>query len=136
MRKVRTFGEVYQLLQQRGFSVSPTITKKGNTALKYPIGLLSVDEAIFAGAQFNSLNTSYYLYNESVPWWLMDAGGNYNNPEDLNNITTIVSAGSQGVYGQDVRSELSVRPVINLKNNVVYKSGKGTYSDPYQIELK
>lgn len=110
--------------------------KKGNTALKYPIGLLSVDEAIFAGAQFNSLNTSYYLYNESVPWWLMDAGGNYNNPEDLNNITTIVSAGSQGVYGQDVRSELSVRPVINLKNNVVYKSGKGTYSDPYQIELK
>lgn len=110
--------------------------KKGNTALKYPIGLLSVDEAIFAGAQFNSLNTSYYLYNESVPWWLMDAGGNYNNPEDLNNITTIVLAGSQGVYGQDVRSELSVRPVINLKNNVVYKSGKGTYSDPYQIELK
>lgn len=110
--------------------------KKGNTALKYPIGLLSVDEAIFAGAQFNSLNTSYYLYNESVPWWLMDAGGNYNNPEDLNNITTIVSAGSQGVCGQDVRSELSVRPVINLKNNVVYKSGKGTYSDPYQIELK
>ena len=110
--------------------------KKGNTALKYPIGLLSIDEAIFAGAQFNSLNTSYYLYNEGVPWWLMDAGGNYNNPDDPDRITTVVSAGSQGVYGADVRSELSVRPVINLRNDIVYKSGKGTADDPYQIELK
>ena len=33
MRRVRTFGEVYQLLQQRGFSVSPTITKKGKPLL-------------------------------------------------------------------------------------------------------
>lgn len=110
--------------------------KKGNTALKYPIGLLSIDEAIFAGAQFNSLNTNYYLYNEGVPWWLMDAGGNYNNPDDPDRITTVVSAGSQGVYGADVRSELSVRPVINLRNDIVYKSGKGTADDPYQIELK
>ena len=109
---------------------------KGNKALKYPIGLLSIDEAIFAGASFNSLNASYYLYNDGQPWWFMDAGGSYNNPDDPDRITTVVSAGSQGVYGEDVRRELSVRPVINLKNDVVYKSGKGTYDDPYQIVLK
>ena len=109
---------------------------KGNKALEYPVGLLSVDEAIFAGAQYNSLNRNYYLYNENEPWWLMDAAGSYNNPDDLDRASTLVAAGSQGIYASDVRKELSVRPVVNLKNNVVYKSGKGTYDDPYQIELR
>jgi len=109
---------------------------KGNKALKYPVGLLSVDEAIFAGAQYNSLNRNYYLYNENEPWWLMDAAGSYNNPNDLDNASTLVAAGSQGIYASDVRKELSVRPVVSLKNNVIYKSGKGTYDDPYQIELR
>lgn len=109
---------------------------KGNKALKYPIGLLSTDEAIFAGAQYNSLNRNYYLYNENEPWWLMDAAGSYNNPNDLDNASTLVAAGSQGISAADVRGVLSVRPVVSLKNNVVYKSGKGTYDDPYQIELR
>ena len=108
----------------------------GNKALKYPVGLLSVDEAIFAGAQYNSLNRNYYLYNEDEPWWLMDAAGSYNDPNDPDKTSTLVASGSQGIYASDVRSKLSVRPVVSLKNNVVYKSGKGTYDDPYQIELR
>ena len=109
---------------------------KGNKALKYPVGLLSIDEAIFAGAQYNSLNRNYYLYNENEPWWLMDAAVSYNDPNDPSGSLTFVASGSQGIYASDVRGVLSVRPVVSLKNNVIYKSGKGTYDDPYQIELR
>ena len=82
------------------------------------------------------LSINYYLYNEDEPWWLMDAAGSYNDPNDPDNSSTLVAAGSQGIYASDVRGKLSVRPVVSLKNNVVYKSGKGTYDDPYQIELR
>ena len=115
------------------FTVS---NSKGNKALTYPIGLLSADEARFAGAQHGTLNTDYYLYNEDQPWWLMDAAGSFYNEEEPDNSTTLVVSGSEGLFANDVRATLNVRPVINLKNNVVYKSGDGTHDNPYKFELK
>ena len=109
---------------------------KGNKALTYPIGLLSADEARFAGAQHGTLNTDYYLYNDNQPWWLMDAAGSYYSEDNANNTKTLVASGNAGLFASNVLDELNVRPVINLKNNVIYESGDGTYNNPYKIVLR
>lgn len=103
----------------------------GNKLLKYPIGLITMDDAIFAGGKYNTANTDYYLrigvntwtltpyaffisnFNANL-WYLKDTGA-------LNG-----GAPSTGYY---------VRPVINLKSDVVYVSGSGTETDPYIITL-
>lgn len=66
----------------------------------------------------------------------MDAAGSFYNEEEPDNSTTLVVSGSEGLFANDVRATLNVRPVINLKNNVVYKSGDGTHDNPYKFELK
>lgn len=109
---------------------------KGNQALTYPIGLLTSDEARFAGSQQGTLNTDYYLFNRDQSWWLMDAAGSYYNPDDTEHTATLVAAGSGGLYASDVTQNLNVRPVLSLKNNVIYKSGNGTSSNPYKIVME
>ena len=100
----------------------------GNKALTYPIGLISADEAMFAGIpNWYSRNTNNYLYT-GQNYWAMSPGcfiGGY--------------AGVFGVYGNGyldfwyVNDAYGVRPVINLKANVTILSGDGSSLNPYKI---
>lgn len=106
------------------FTVSDKI---GNGKLTYPIGLLTADEVVFAGARAG-VNVSYYLSTGST-WWTMtpSSHGSY-NPAGFNvKDTSALSANSvAGNYG--------VRPVISLKHDVEYYSGSGSSYYPYVIE--
>lgn len=98
----------------------------GNQALKYPIGLLTTDEAGVAGLYNTSASTYNYL-NTGIEYWTMTPS-RFSSSAYINFIT------STGAIGEKVaNSSLGIRPVINLKGNVIL-SGTGTLEDPYRVE--
>ena len=109
--------------QNDAFTVSDTT--KGNGALKYPVGLLSIDEIVLAGG-WNATNSGYYLYSGQV-WWA-------SSPYYFNSYANVRFVNSNG-YASSINyvySSSGVRPVFNLKAEVLAK-GTGTASDPYRI---
>lgn len=95
-----------------------------NGGLYYPIGLITADEAMMAGAIYQTNNTKYYLYrgfkNYTMTAWspghvaYINVGGNIYASDDNRN------ANGAG------------RPVINLKANVSF-IGDGSIDEPYEI---
>ncbi len=109
------------------FSVSNTV---GNGALTYPIALLSADEAVFAGAPYNSGNTNNtdsYLYTAST-YWLMSPGDIYNNGVY---VYFINNSGQMRMY--TTTQQIGVRPVINLLPGVTISGGTGAYNSPFVV---
>ena len=106
--------------------------KKTNGKLIYPIGLLSVDEAIFAGAKPGlARNTKYYLYNTLIPVsWLL-------TPSDYNGTYACVwQLEHEGdLYSNSVTNSIYFRPVINIKPDILLNSGDGTSANPYMVKL-
>jgi len=124
------------------FTVDKYKTIKGietNGDLTYPIGLLTADELVMSGAYRYKNNFKYYLYNEGIKdeyYWTMtpivvnttSAGGFFSSAhsqdgKSLNNT----------IYHND--DPRGVRPVINLKKEVLVKSGNGTKNNPYTVKL-
>ena len=106
------------------FTVSDTT--KGNGALMYPVGLLSYDEIVLAGG-WDAINSGYYLY--SGIWWT--SSPSYFSAEAR---VRIIYAGGLAYQGDKVYSSVGVRPVFNLKAEVL-KYGDGTASNPYRLTL-
>ena len=97
------------------------------------VGLLSIDEAIYAGASKNGTNTSYYLYNPNITstWWTLTGSQVLLNNNAVDNFAI-------GITGEilsetKITSNQGIRPVISL-DKTVSTSGSGTYEDPYVIE--
>ena len=99
----------------------------GNKALTYPIGLLTADENILAGA-WNTHNLSYYLHTGNWYWTMTPTI--FNGGYALNKIAYL--DGSAG-YNIDLGYSGGVKPIINLKSNSL-KSGDGTINNPYTVE--
>jgi len=102
----------------------------GNGVLNYPIGLLTADEVIFAGASGTySTNMSFYLYSG----W--DIGTmspcEYDNSDDYGNFCHLTYSGYLDSFAP-TGTPHTVRPVINLKGNVPL-SGLGTIQEPYKV---
>ena len=110
----------------------------GNGKLTYPIALMTADEISYAGGVYDKNSLTWYYYNSvkssstgSINWWLISPFDWYGNTA-----YTFLVYGSthSGVLGNSyVNNTLGVRPVISLKADVVYKSGDGTASSPYEI---
>ena len=114
---------------------------KGNNALTYPIGLITIDEALLAGyaggLSSGGVNTipisKNNFLNMGLSFWSMTPLGGYNPymrdwwytymgviSENYN----LENRGTQGVY--------YLRPVINIRSDVTI-TGNGTMTDPYII---
>ena len=100
-------------------------SEDGNKALTYPIGLISLDEAWYAGG-YTSNNTSYYLYTGQYYWTMSP----YNFPYAC--VFFVYLGGS--LSNDSVHNAWGVRPVINLKANVTISDGNGTSNSPYVVE--
>mgnify|MGYP004677642697 CR=1 FL=1 len=102
-------------------------TNKGNKALDYPIGLLTSDEAVYAGVVYGVKNSSIYLRNNlnfrlGTPFF-----GNSNSSTD--------SFRSDGrTYIARVQGLMDTIPVINLKSTIEITTGDGTKTNPYTIK--
>ena len=110
-------------------------SKNGNGVLTYPVGLITLDEGIFAG--FNTYysntddykNTTNYLYTNSYYWTfspvLLNAYGDAH-------VGSFASPGY--VHAAGVNSTIGVRPVVSLKPNTLIDSiGDGSFNNPYKV---
>ena len=102
-----------------------TGSSDGNKSLTYPIGLISMDEAWYAGG-YKANNTRYYLYT-GQDYWTM-------SPYDYDGGAGVFVVESTGYLDYlYVSFAFGVRPVINLRADITISSGDGTASDPYVI---
>ena len=105
---------------------------KGNKALTYPIGLITVDELMLSGYADGYINKSAYTYSTNTYWTLspsyFDAGALAASGFYL---------GSLGYpYGSsDVAASYGVRAVINLSSEAQISGGIGTANSPYEIKV-
>ena len=116
--------------QRDRFTVSNTV---GNSALTYPVGLITADELYLAGITGTAADTSNYLYTGN-PYWTMTpkvfklSNGNYENRIWRIDATTPVM--------DEARSDSNnkyIRPVVTLNNSVILDSGTGSLADPYVV---
>ena len=100
----------------------------GNKSLIYPIGLITADEALFAGILWSGTNQNNYLYTMQAYWTMSpgyyDSTGAY--------VFIVNSNGNLYINDGNVSNVNGVRPVINLRSNVQL-TGSGTTSDPYVV---
>ncbi len=124
-------------LSNDGFTLSAnsqsivSSSNKGNNLLKYPVGLITVDELSYAGAVNNLQNPNMYL-NVNKTYWTMSPFHFYFN--GVAYVSFMFNTGSMA-YGSNTTGGYSIRPVINLKASVLYDSGSGTEADPYKVKL-
>lgn len=97
----------------------------------YNIGLLSADEASYAGGKFNTNNTNYYLYNGATTWLISPAY--YDNDLKTIGIFNLTSAGNLNDWPgtTTINTSLGLRPVITI-NGQYPLIGSGTSQDPYK----
>ena len=99
----------------------------GNGMLTYPVGLITADEMIYAGANAWKTNTSYYLYNDMANWTLSPY---YFFSQDA---VEFALTSSNFFSAERVDALYGLRPVISLKKGTILSSGSGTAEDPFIV---
>lgn len=103
-----------------------TQSTNGNGKLKYPVGLITIDEVMYAGA--NKEDESSFYLNYDTNYWTMSPYGFVNTEAKMYVVT------KEGkINASNVMTQNSVIPVISLKENIKV-TGSGTSSNPYIIE--
>ena len=110
------------------FTVSDT--EKGNGALTYPIGLLTMDEVALAGEMI-PLNTEYYLWSNNDFWTVSprsyrDDNNGYAEYFNVQYLDYEANYRIGNMYG--------VRPTISIVPTAMV-TGTGTWNDPYILAV-
>ncbi|MBE6154651.1 MAG: hypothetical protein E7163_03675 [Firmicutes bacterium] len=104
----------------------------GNGLLFAPIGLITADEASFAGsAGSNTGNRSFYLYSGLETGTMSPC--QYDDNDDGMAFCYLLEYGELADYSPGMN--MSIRPVINLKGNIPL-TGLGTIQEPYKVILE
>ena len=119
-------------LKTSGGVSSVTASGDGNNKLTYPVGLITIDEAAYAGGKKGSMNYKYYLYTGAY-YWTMSPYTFYSYDASAS-VWYVSSAGNLYTTASSA-APAGVRPVVNLNSDVLYSGGTGTESDPYIITL-
>jgi len=100
----------------------------GKGILNDKVGLITIDESMYAGGYYFKSNSDYYLNIGSYGIWTMSPAG------VSSTYTGLWSIGSNGSFNNHMISGFrALRPVINLNANVEV-TGTGTSSDPYVVQ--
>ncbi len=112
-----------------------------NGKLKYPVGLITSDETIYAGGIYGKLSKFYLKNNEN--YWMMSPSNFDDNPSSLQHTTDeldgdcyaeIMYVRSDGRFWDlIVLDSLGIRPVLSLKHETKYLSGNGSKETPLLI---
>lgn len=119
-------------LKTSGASSTVSAKGNGNNLLNYPVGLITIDEAAYAGGKSGSMNQNYYLYTGKSYWTM--SPNYFSSSYVFAFVWDVNSTGFLSNY--HTASEYGVRPVLNLKSDVLYSNGMGTESDPYIITIQ
>ena len=104
-----------------------TTSTTGNKKLVNPIGLLTADEVIYAGGSTQTHDNTYYLLHNTT-WWTMTPNG---TRDEESRMYVVLASGS--LSAGRVYNNYAIRPVINLKNDVLWAQGNGTSINPYKL---
>ena len=98
----------------------------GNKALTQPIGLISADEAMFAGIPWwaNESNTNNYLYTDNSYWTM--------SPDYFSSSYAYMLLTGSSIGFSSTSYTAGVRPVINIRADVQI-TGSGTSTDPFIV---
>jgi len=114
------------------YTVSDSL--KGNKALLYPIGLITVDEISMAGGLYTNDNYGYYLYN-GQSYWTLSPAYHYSNPSHKG--ARVFAMHNKSFNAYQVYNTFGIRPVINLRSDTKFKftgtDEKGAMSNPYVV---
>ena len=109
-----------------------TTSSKGNKKLTKPIGLLTIDEVMYAGGKSFTDNSNYYLVKNDHSWvtmspYIYDYGYPYMWSVDESGVTKV---GYVTYYR-------GIRPAINLSSSVeiLDNGADGTITKPYTIKV-
>ena len=104
----------------------------GNKALTYPIGLITADELLLAGANRNKINRQFFLAYET--YWTMTPSFYLPAYDCVTNLHYI----SDGYIhnSHSVNSTYYLKPVISLKPDVKISGGIGTINEPFIIKTE
>lgn len=111
---------------QKNDAFTVSNTSKGNGALTYGIGLVTIDEVVLGGG-WSSSNFNYYLYTGQNYW--TSSPNNFNG--DGVDMCFVHSSGYANISNR-VHSSNGARPVISLTSEVL-KQGDGTASNPFHL---
>ena len=105
--------------------------KNGNKAAAYPVGLVTVDELMYAGFANGYMNRLTYLYQNGYYWAM--------SPYYFNASNTAAYEFRQHAAGFAYNrwvagTWIGLRPVINLKSDVEISGGVGTSDNPYIVK--
>lgn len=111
----------------------------GNGNLNYPIGMITSDEAIFAGLNsYYSDHSSADKYTNELTYLKSDSTFFTMTPQ-FNSTSAVVFNGinKNGTFSNSSAAlSYATRPVISLKPGITIKStGDGTSTNPYIVEL-
>lgn len=100
--------------------------------LKYPIGLLTVDEAILGGlgdASYSYYDNNSYLINWGA--WVTMTPAFYNSQTGKYHVYNFYLDGQ--INPGEANSNYEVRPAISLKHDTIVNGGNGKSTSPYLI---
>ena len=118
--------EIKMTCSQKNDAFTVDDVEKGNGALTYPVGLLTVDEALAGGGKGGENNTNYYLYTGQTYWTMSPCRFYGGEAVEFR----VRSSGS--LSRSSVSNAYGVRPVLSLKSSVML-SGSGTLNDPWKV---
>ena len=111
----------------------------GVDVLKYPVASITMDDAVFAGAGYkeNNANSDTYIYN-GTRFHLLSFPL-YSRISDAKiPVCSMLGTHSlgNGWVTCGARGNFVVRPVINVKGDLIVTEGDGTQNNPYKLEIK
>ncbi len=102
----------------------------GNGVLEKPVGLITVDEVMYAGGYYGTNNTGYWLYTNQEYWTMSPY---YVYPSGNAYVFLLYNSGQQLYYRSVSNTNFGVRPVINLKANTTFSKATGEVDDPFVV---
>ncbi len=136
-----TYKPTFKCPQKENDLFTKKGSEKGNEALTNPIGLITADEVMYAGAVWGTKNTSYWLNNSADDYWTMSPSV-YNYSYYAAMFYVRGSEGGYLDYNCPVNNPIDVRPVINLKTGTKFTTGgegtsgdAGSSTNPYVVQL-
>ncbi|MCR5787993.1 MAG: prepilin-type N-terminal cleavage/methylation domain-containing protein [Bacilli bacterium] len=103
----------------------------GNKTLTYPVGLITVDEYIMSGMKYNTGNSDGHLAANYL-WTMTPSMYDFGT---MNQFMYVMDLGSKIFDKSTQTTGYNMRPVINLKPDILYDSGDGSDTNPYIVKL-
>ncbi len=98
------------------------------------VGMLTVDEIVFAGGQYNVGNSTYYLNKNAISnGWCIFSLSHFNSGV-LGGFLFAVSSGGNIDFGPVSNDSISLRATVTLLSSTKITSGDGTQQNPYVIK--